>query len=99
MCDSQNLIEFKNGAAIMSSGHMEMRGPYGTYTKDEEGWVWHMKSGEGSYDMRMYPSWFFIRVVDPNTGEKYSGHRLFWPPAIKRARANEKTPPGFKPTK
>ena len=90
MCDSRNLVEFKDGVAVLSSDHKEekSRGPRGMYSKEGDVWVWRC-SGTGS-ELELYPTWFFIRIVDRTHGEQFRGYRLLWPPSIHKARVNEK---------
>jgi hypothetical protein len=94
MCNSRNLVEFSDGRAIMSSGHLEMRGPNGSYAREDGAWVWRMRGADDDYSVRVEPTWFFIRFVDASTGDSYRGHRLWWPPSIRRARAEQVVPAG-----
>lgn len=95
MCTSRNLVEFKNGVAVISSDHNEekMRGPRGKYSKEGGIWVWRITGAVPGTELELYPTWFFMRIVDRNHGERYWGHRIFWPPSIAKARENEKVIP------
>ena len=95
MCTSRNLVEFKDGIAVLSSSHMERysRGPRGRYSKENGVWVWRVPGAKPEAGMELYPTWFFIRIVDRTNGEQYRGHRILWPPSIREARANEKVIP------
>ena len=92
MCNSRNLVEFKDGIAVLSSGHWDKdsRGPRGMYSKENGVWVWRVTGVQPETELELYPTWFFIRIVDRTHGEQYRGYRLLWPPSIREARDNEK---------
>jgi len=82
MCDSRNLVEFKNGVAVLSSDHNEenARGPRGVYSKENGVWVWRIPGKARERVIELYPTWFFIRVVSRASGERYWGYRIMRPP-------------------
>ena len=90
-CTSRNLVEFKDGIAVLSSDHKDKhsRGPCGRYSKENGVWVWRVPGAKPETGMELHPTWFFIWIVDRSNGEQYRGHRILWPPSIRKARANE----------
>ena len=91
MCNSRNLVEFKNGIAVLSSDHVDAnsRGPRGKYSRENGIWVWTVSGVQPETELELYPTWFFIRIVDRTHGDQYRGYRLLWPPSIREARSKE----------
>jgi hypothetical protein len=91
MCNSRNLVEFRNGEAFASSDHADARGRIGRYTKGDGKWLWEMEPGDPKSIIELYPTWFALRVVVPRDGLELEGHRILWPSSLKKARANLST--------
>jgi hypothetical protein len=90
MCDSKNLVEFRDGRAYISSGHEEMRGEAGRYYKENGVWIWENGTPENLSKIRLYPTWFLLKAVSDDLEGPLTGHRIIWPPAVSEARANLK---------
>jgi hypothetical protein len=90
MCDSKNLIEFRDGRAYISSDHEEMRGETGRYYKENGVWVLETGMSENLSKFRLYPTWFLLKVDSDDLEEPLTGHRILWPPEVSEARAKLK---------
>lgn len=95
MCNSRNLVEFKQGYAVISSDHNEkkMRGSLGKYSKEGGVWVWEINGAASVSELELYPTWFFIRIIDRKSGERHWGYRVLWPPSIRDARSKQSVKP------
>ena len=90
MCDSKNLVEFRDGRVYISSDHENLRGMRGRYYKENGIWICETGTPENASKIRLYPSWFLLKANFDDLEEPLTGHRILWPPAISKARANLK---------
>ena len=76
MCNSKNLVEFRDGRAYISSDHKEMRGETGRYYKENGIWIWETGTPENLSKTRLYPTWFLLKADSDYQEEPLIGHRI-----------------------
>ena len=88
MCDSRNLVEFRDGLAFVSSDHLELRGQKGRYYKEDGVWIWECGTNDRVSKIRLYPTWFLLRIESDALEEPLTGYRILWPATLAKARDN-----------
>lgn len=90
MCDSKNLVEFRDGKGYMSSDHPDIRGECGHYYREKGAWIWESHQHNRTTKTKLYPTWFLLRIESDYLEEPVTGYRILWPPTLSDARAKLK---------